>query len=157
MPQIVKGGKYVFGWSKVNELGSIRIPEDALKEYNFFEDQKVFIMTGSKKSGGFGITSYEKLNNSRLNSILKNNPDLAQFKIKKGKVKDYKAKAYSWEQIHNNSIELSEEILNFFRINPGNFLLLVRGSNLSLGFISKGPIYEEAKKHPEIPTFKINL
>ncbi len=153
MPQIVKGGKYVFGWSKVNEQGRIMIPKESMEEYNYFEGQKVFLMPGSKKSGGFGITTYEKLNESKLSSILKNNPDLAQFKLEKGKIKEIKGKTFCWEKIQNNNIKMSENALKVFGINPGNFLLAVRGSNLSLGFISKGPIYEEAKKHPEIPIF----
>jgi len=33
MPQLVKGGKYVFGWSIISEYGGILIPEEALHEY----------------------------------------------------------------------------------------------------------------------------
>jgi hypothetical protein len=32
-------------------------------------------------------------------------------------------------------------------------LLVVRGSGLALVFISKGPIYEEALRHPELTTY----
>jgi hypothetical protein len=32
-------------------------------------------------------------------------------------------------------------------------LLTVRGSNVGLTFIVKGPIIKEAKKHPELETF----
>jgi bifunctional DNA-binding transcriptional regulator/antitoxin component of YhaV-PrlF toxin-antitoxin module len=154
MPQIIKGGKHIFGWSKVNQQGRIMIPKEAMKEYNFFKGQKVFLILGSKKSGRFGITIYEKLNESKLNSLLKANPDLAQFKLERGKIKEIKGRAYCWEMIQNNTIKMSHNALKIFEINPGNFLLAIRGSNLSLGFISKGPIYEKAKNHAEIPTFK---
>jgi len=154
MPQIIKGGKYVFGSSKKNQQGKIMIPKEAMKEYNFFEEQKVFLMPGSKKSGGFGITTYEKLKESKLNSLLKDNPDLAQFKLERGKIKEIKGRAYYWKRIQNNTIKMSQNALKIFGINPRNLLLAVRGSNLALGFISKGSIYDEAKKHTEIPTFK---
>ncbi len=34
MPQLVKGGKYVYGWSKVSTKGKIAIPDKAKEEYN---------------------------------------------------------------------------------------------------------------------------
>ena len=41
MPQIIKGGKYLFGWSKVGVKGKIKIPLEAYEEY-CFEDIKKF-------------------------------------------------------------------------------------------------------------------
>jgi hypothetical protein len=35
----------------------------------------------------------------------------------------------------------------------GDRLLVVRGSGLALGFLERGPIYEEARRHPDIETF----
>jgi hypothetical protein len=32
---------------------------------------------------------------------------------------------------------------------------VVRGSGLALGFVQRGPIYEEASRHPEIEVFSI--
>jgi hypothetical protein len=36
---------------------------------------------------------------------------------------------------------------------PGERLLVVRGSGLALGFVPRGPIYEEALRHTEIEVF----
>jgi hypothetical protein len=33
MPQLVKGGKHTFGWSRVGKTGRIIIPPEALTEY----------------------------------------------------------------------------------------------------------------------------
>jgi hypothetical protein len=38
-------------------------------------------------------------------------------------------------------------------VEPGDRLLAVRGSRYGLGFIARGPIYEEASKHPELEVF----
>lgn len=35
MPQLVKGGKYIFGWAVVQNDGRIKIPDEAFTEYDF--------------------------------------------------------------------------------------------------------------------------
>jgi hypothetical protein len=35
MPQLVKGGKYVFGWSIVRENNMVKIPAEAFREYGY--------------------------------------------------------------------------------------------------------------------------
>lgn len=149
----MKGGKYVYGWSQVREDGKIQIPDEAIREYDFSEDQKVILLPGSGKSGGFGITTVEKLNNSPLRVILKKNPSLAQFKLKKGELIRYRVENYCWTQISNQYIELPQDTLKEYGFNPGDQLLSVRGSHLALAFLTNGPIYEEALKHPELSEF----
>ncbi|MEW6558549.1 MAG: hypothetical protein AB1349_14565, partial [Elusimicrobiota bacterium] len=61
MPRIAKGGKYVFGWSKVGKIGRIVIPKEAMKEYKFEVRERVILMSGSRRSGGFGITTLSLL------------------------------------------------------------------------------------------------
>lgn len=67
MPQLVKGGKYVFGWSKVNDEGKIVIPSKAFIEYHFKAGEKIILLSGSRTSGGFGLTkSAREWSGSRL-------------------------------------------------------------------------------------------
>ena len=66
MPQLNKGGKFVFGLSVINPDLTIRIPPQALLEYDALRDGKVIIFTGSKITGGFCVTTYPLLSNSRL-------------------------------------------------------------------------------------------
>ena len=33
MPQMTKGGKYIFGWSKIKKDGKLSLPTMAIKEY----------------------------------------------------------------------------------------------------------------------------
>ena len=62
MPQLVKGGKNAFAWSKVRINGEIKIPNEVIVEYDLQPGDKVIIMSGSKTSGGFSIVKVEKLN-----------------------------------------------------------------------------------------------
>ena len=81
MPQLVKDGKNVFGWSKVGNSGCIKIPMDVIEEYNLRPSNKVLIMSGSKTSRGFSIVKIEKLINSPLSIVLDNNPNVIWSKI----------------------------------------------------------------------------
>ena len=81
MPQIVKGGKYVFGWSKVGNQGKIKIPLEAFKEYNLSLDEFVILFSGSKTSGGFGLSSMRILRNSIMNEIMEKIISLTNNKI----------------------------------------------------------------------------
>jgi hypothetical protein len=38
-------------------------------------------------------------------------------------------------------------------VQPGERMLAARGSGYALLFLARGPIYEEALKHPELETF----
>ena len=40
MPQLNKGGKYVFGWSVIGADGTIHFPTMALSEYNLTSEPK---------------------------------------------------------------------------------------------------------------------
>ncbi|MFX1566867.1 MAG: hypothetical protein ACFFCV_00710 [Promethearchaeota archaeon] len=155
MPQIAKGGKYVFGWSKVGNQGKIKIPPEAFQEYNLSLDKSVILFSGSKTSGGFGLSSIRILRNSIMNETMEKNPSLANYKTPEGEIVEIKNKKYCWLKIQEDiSIIMPERTLNAFSINKNDILLSGRGSHLAIGFIAKGSILEEAKKHPEIKIFE---
>lgn len=153
MPQLVKGGKYVFGWSTVNDDGQIAIPPEAFSEYRFTSYQTGILIPGSKTSGGFGLTTLESLRNSPLSGILERCPELATFQVAEGDAVTCQGKVYCWVTLQGNSFRIPRETLEHYGIRPGNALLVVRGSGIALGFIVRGPIVEEAKKHPEVERF----
>ncbi|TFG17740.1 MAG: hypothetical protein EU531_02265 [Promethearchaeota archaeon] len=154
MPQLVKGGKYVFGWSMVRINRDIIIPDEAYLEYGFINDKKAILMSGSKKSGGFGLSSKRLLSNTPIGILLMKYPDLINYKINEGEIKEINNRVFSWVNIKKEkSINLTELLLDAFNLEIIKKLLVIRGSGLALGFITSGPIYEEAKKHPEILTF----
>ncbi|MBN2148105.1 MAG: hypothetical protein JW726_11990 [Anaerolineales bacterium] len=127
MPQLIKGGKWVFGWCIVGPGGAIHIPPQAYNEYGFQTGETLLITRGSKRSGGIGIGRSEKLGASILQSRC-----IGRTTMQAG-----------------GCVILPLEA----GIQPGERLLAVRGSGLALGFVQRGPILEEALKHPEIDTF----
>jgi bifunctional DNA-binding transcriptional regulator/antitoxin component of YhaV-PrlF toxin-antitoxin module len=155
VPQLVKGGKYVYGWSKVSDRGKIAIPDESKEEYNLATCAKVILIPGSKRSGGFGVTTKKLLENSRLSTILDSCPRLAEFQEPEGKAVEINGKTCCWVKLSKDgTITVPLETLKTYGINSGDRLLVVRGSNVALGFPVRGPIIDEAKKHADIEMFE---
>jgi hypothetical protein len=127
MPQLVKGGKWVFGWSIVGENYQLSIPPAAYTEYGFQAGEALVFLHGSKRSGGFALGKREKV----LSSVLY----LRIF-----------AETEMEEQLCFNLPDPLDT-------SPGQRFLVVRGSGLALSFLQYGSIYEEALRHPEIEVF----
>ena len=64
-----KRGKFVFGISLMNPDLSVCIPPQALQEYAIKLGAKVFLISGSKRSGGFIIAKKELLSNSKIGNV----------------------------------------------------------------------------------------
>lgn len=96
MPQLNKGGKFVFGLSVIRPDLTIHIPPQALLEYGATRDGKVIIFTGSKITGGFCITTYSLLSNSKLKHILEDCPVLRDCLLSEGEFMQYKGRKYAW-------------------------------------------------------------
>ena len=148
MPQLVKGGKHTFGWSIVSEQGDIAIPPDAYAEYGFVEGGTALVMSGSRKSGGFTLSKLETFMNSSIAGVLKE-----QGRLPEGETIKIGPRLYCRVKIGDMRFSLPLNTLEHYGIKMGSALLTVRGSNVGLGFIVKGPIIEEAQKHPTLKTF----
>ena len=70
MPQMNKGGKFIFGKSLIRTDGTLRIPPQAMEEYHIADEGKVYLFTGSKITGGFCVTRKGLLHPSKLGHIL---------------------------------------------------------------------------------------
>jgi hypothetical protein len=126
MPQLEKGGKWVFGWVVVRPGIKITIPPEAYREYGFQAGEEIVFTRGSRRSGGFGIGRADK-----IPPLLKKRV-LAQGRMgKKGQV------------------ALPPEV----SVQVGDQLLAVRGSGLALGFLAQGPIYELALLNHKLSAF----
>ena len=156
MPQLVKGGKYVFGWSVVSEDGKILIPEEAKREYQLKSDERVILIPGSNTSGGFSIARKPLLEKSKLSDILINNPELTEFKIEEAKTININGRNLCWVTIKKGSLlQLSLRTLEVYGVMPGDYLLAARGSYIGIGMVVRGPLIKEARNHPEIAVFKL--
>ncbi len=154
MPQLVKGGKYIFGWSRVGEIGKIIIPPDAFIEYQFTMAPNAYLLSGSKKSGGFGITTLDLLKSSQFSDILNDHPELENPEYIFGNSIKYDQRIFCVVPFKDRSINVPFDVLELYGVKKGRMLLTVRGSYVALGFIVKGPIVEEAKRHPKLKIYE---
>lgn len=129
MPQLVKGGKWVFGWVVVGSGGEVRIPPAAFVEYGFQPGERVLFLRGSRSSGGFSIGRPGRLAQASI--------PLQSRAVGEAVIDEARRVRFPPET----------------GVRPGERLLVVRGSGLALGFVQHGPVYEEAMNHPEIDTF----
>jgi hypothetical protein len=131
MPQLVKGGKWVFGWVIVGPRRELTIPPAAWEEYGFQVGDEIMFIPGSQRSGGFGLS------HSRL---LAGTPMSIQMR------------ALARGRVEGVGRVVTPAAVG---VQPGDRLLAVRGSGRALGFVAHGPIYEEALKHPELASFGV--
>ena len=151
MPQLIKGGKHVFSWSLVDHHGRMRIPDEARKEYGFLAGERVFVLPGSKTSGGFIITRRPVISKTPLSAIIDSVPSLTDFRTDEGRTVMAGEKNICWTTIDDQGhLILPTETLHIYGVRPGDKILAVRGSYAGLSLLVKGPIIEEAEKHPEI-------
>lgn len=155
MPQLVKGGKYVFGWSVVDEDGRILLPGEAVAEYGIEPGERVFLMSGSRISGGFSVSRKSTIERSNISDILAQNPDLAGFRTEEGQIIKIGIRSLCWlTTTEGGGLRLLPPVLEAYGVKPEGRLLAARGSYMGIGMLVKGPIVNEAVRHPEIPVFQ---
>lgn len=148
MPQLTKGGKYIFGISTVKKDFSLQFPKQAVEEYKITADKKIIIFTGSKITGGFCVTNYSLLSMSKLQHILSANPALQDCKIAAGEFVKYKGRSYAWLPVSTTGlIYMNREILDFLNIDVGSQLLSIRSSNIAFTMGAKGPLMDKANHY----------
>lgn len=155
MPQMNKGGKFIFGKSIIKEDGVLQFPEQAVKEYDITADGKVYLFTGSKSTGGFCVTRKGLLEPSKLGHILTETPELREYMAKPGAFIKYKGRSYTWVEISDDGkIVLTDKMREFLKIEIGMRLLSIRSSDIAFTMGAYGPLVEESMKHEdEIPIY----
>ena len=126
-----------------------RIREDTiLKNYPLYgatRDGKVIIFTGSKITGGFCITTYSLLSNSKLKHILEDCPVLRDCLLSEGEFIQYKGRKYAWLDIDKNGvIKLPHSTLAVLDLQSGMELLAIRSSDIAFTMGAKGPLLQKA-------------
>ena len=155
MPQMNKGGKFIFGKSLIRDDLTIHLPTQALTEYNATAEKKVYLFTGSKVTGGFCVTRKGLLEPSKLGHILTDNPALLNYQTAEGEFIPYKGRSYCWVNISENGvIQLSQQIMDFLNLKIGMELLSIRSSNIAFTMGAAGPLLERAENYAgEIPLY----
>jgi bifunctional DNA-binding transcriptional regulator/antitoxin component of YhaV-PrlF toxin-antitoxin module len=154
MPRLVKGGKFIYGLSRIGPQGTIVIPPAALKEYGYAAGDRVIVMSGSRTSGGFGLTQKRLLEKSELNGLVTELPGLMSFQTAEAEIMANQGRLFCWSVIGEGGlVKLPLKTLADYGLKPGDRLAVGRGSYLAIAFIARGPILEEALKHPELEIF----
>lgn len=148
MPQMNKGGKFIFGKSVIRDNLQIHFPSQAIEEYNICSEDKVYLFTGTKVTGGFCVTRKGLLEPSKIGNILSDTPDLKEYKLPEGEFVSYKGRMYCWKSISKNGvIELTTEMLKVLDLSIGMELLSIRSSDIAFTMGARGPLLEKAKNY----------
>ena len=155
MPQMNKGGKFIFGALVLHSDGRVRFPPQAAEEYRIASEGKVYLFTGSRSTGGFCVTRRGLLLPSQLGHILTETPALLHYEAPAGRFLPYKGRAYCWTAVsETGEIRLTEEMMALLHLEPSMHLLSIRSSNIAFTMGAKGPLLEKAKQfNREIPLF----
>jgi hypothetical protein len=132
-PRLVKGAKWTYGWVVVGPGGEVVIPPEAWREFGFQVGREAIFTPGSRRSGGFAVSTPELMSQfaEQLGGGAPRELGRGQF-IESGQV----------------------VVPSGLGVEPGDRLLTVHGSRYGLGFVAKGPIYEQALQHPELEVWK---
>lgn len=145
MPQLNKGGKFVFGKSLVRKDGSLRLPPQAVEEYNICSEGRVHLFTGAKATGGFCVTRQGLLLPSKLGHILKDMPELLDYTAPEGDFLQYKGRGYCWTEISPEGwLRLTAPMLDKLGVTPGDELMCIRSSDIAFTLGHHGPLLERA-------------
>ena len=134
MPRLVKGGKWAYGWAVVSPDREVTVPPEAWQEFGFHAEAEALFLPGSQRSGGFAVST----------------PDLmaeASERLGGGKLRLLGRGRFS----AGGRLVLPPEV----GAEPGARLLAVRGSRFGLGFVARGPVYDEALEHSELESFEV--
>ena len=144
MPQMNKGGKFIFGESVIHSDGRVQLPPQAADEYHIASEGKVYLFTGSKFTGGFCVTRKGLLLPSKLGHILTETPELLHYEVPDGTFVPYKGRAYCWTAVSAaGEIRLTDEIMAFLHLEPEIRLLCIRSSDIAFTMGAKGPLLEK--------------
>lgn len=148
MPQMNKGGKFIFGKSLIREDAAIHLPPQAVSEYHLESEENVYLFTGSKVTGGFCVTRRGLLEPSKLGHILTDNPSLLDYQTGEGEFITYKGRSYCWVCLLPDGIlQLNGEMLKFLDLQTGMELLSIRSSDIAFTMGARGPLLEKAKNY----------
>lgn len=151
MPQITKGGKFVFGWSPICKDGCVQIPEQIIDEYHLFTEDELILISGSKSSGGFVVSRSGLIKNSIMGGLFSDHPEFENYTLPEGAPVNWKGRQYCWVKINKRGrFRLNTETLGCFKIKEGDRLLSIRGSNIGFVMAVRGPIVVRANNCTEL-------
>ena len=148
MPQLNKGGKYVFGLSIIGPGNRILLPREALDRYPVHREKRILIFTGSRSTGGFCVTSPGLLAGSKLAHILTDCPGLAGDELGEGEFIRYKGRGYAWAPVSPEGVvTLPDKAMAYLALSIGDTLMCIKSSDIAFTMGAKGPLMERAANY----------
>jgi hypothetical protein len=121
LPQIAKGGKFVFGWSILGKDGCVKIPEEVMVEYHLLNENRLILIFGSKSSGGFVVTKLTLIKESLIKGLLLDYPEFEDYTLPEGKPVKWKGRYYCWVNLNKQGIlKLPPETASCFNVKENN-------------------------------------
>lgn len=134
--------------SRIREDLTLQLPPQSVTEYKATAEEKVYLFTGSKITGGFCVTRRVLLEPSKLGHILIDNPALQNYQTPEGEFIKYKGRSYCWVSISGAGIiQLNQKMADFLNIKIGMELLSIRISDIAFTMGAKGPLLEKAENY----------
>ena len=119
MPQLNKGGKYVFGLSAISNRREILFPAETLEQYPVQKEGRIIIFTGSKITGGFCVTSKQL------------------------------GRGYTWLHISQNGVvRLPENTMRYLNLSCGDILMSIKSSDIAFTMGARGPLMDKVHSYP---------
>lgn len=149
MPQMNKGGEFIFGESAIRPDGRVRLPDQAVEEYRIASEGQVYLFTGSRSTGGFCVTRKGLLLPSKLGHILTDVPGLLEYTAPEGAFFPYKGRAYCWAAVSGDGeVWLTEEMRGVLGVEPGMRLLSIRSSDIAFTMGPRGRCWKRRRGFP---------
>ncbi len=135
----------------INQDLTVNLPPEVIIEYDITSEGKIYLMSGSKATGGFIITRKGLLYHSKIGNILRENKSLCDYELPKGVFIKYKGRYYCWTDITNEGkFSLDIEMMKMFDLEIGTKLLCIRSSNIAFTMGLKGTLMERARNYDGI-------
>ena len=118
--------------------GELIFPRMAVDEYKLKEENHIYIVSGSKQTGGFSVMTEPLLSHSTLKNVLEENSSLADRSLSEGELIAYKGRKYCWLALKENTVYLSDDLMKMLEIKVGDKLLAIRSSDIAFTMGVKG-------------------
>lgn len=150
MPQLNKGGKFVFGWSKITDDFEITIPSQAIQEYDIVSEGRVILISGSKTTEGIIVSRLSLIKNSIFSNIFLRYPNFKNYSTKELELLPYKGRLYTWAYITpEGKLKLNNTIMEKLNLKIGSQLMSIRSSNIAFTMGAYGPLIKKGNEFPE--------
>ena len=134
------GTKEAFGISKIKDDLTLKVPPKAISHYKISEQDYIILTTGHIGESGFGMIKKETALKSvfkKFASEIKNCEEILYFNNR----------AYSMLKIDNGVTRLTKDVLKAFYLKPGDRLLVVKSTTVTMSFTPVEIWKKKLKKH----------